>query len=220
MNRVLAIVEGRTEQRFVTNVLAPRLGADGVFITAAVVGKPGHKGGARYARVQKDILAALKQDRDRFCTTMFDYYGLPKDWPGIEDAKRRPSAEGVQHVERAVEEDVRAQLADSFPLRFLPYVQLHEFEALLFSGPEILCNVLQSPALASQFRSIVDECGGPEAVDDNPQTAPSKRIVALAKHYQKVLDGNIAAERIGLDRMLDACPHFRAWVTRLKQIGE
>ena len=97
MSRVLALVEGQTEQAFVRDVLAPELGNRGVFISATLIGKPGHKGGIRsYESVQRDILAALKQDIGRSCTTMFDYYGLQADWPGVPEARSLPTVANLQ----------------------------------------------------------------------------------------------------------------------------
>ena len=93
MSRVVAIVEGYTEQAFCREVLAPALGAKGVSLEAQLVGKPGHKGGVRsWESARRDILNALKQQPDRACTTMVDYYGLPGDWPGVRQAKRNRPA--------------------------------------------------------------------------------------------------------------------------------
>ncbi len=187
MSRVLALVEGQTEQAFVREVLAPELGARGVFISAALVGKPGHKGGVRsYQSVRKDILASLKQDSGRFCTTMFDYYGLPADWPGVPEAKSLAPRAGVSQIESVLLDDICAQMGGTLhPPRFQPYIQLHEFEALLFCDPETLASVLGSPSLGARLGAVVEPFSDPEMIDDDPKTAPSKRIALLAANYQK-----------------------------------
>lgn len=220
MSRVFALVEGQTEQAFVREVLAPALAPKGVFLTGGLMGKPGCKGGVRpWASARREILAALKQDRRRHCTTMFDYYGLPNDWPGAEEAKGAPFALAAGTIEQAILADVSAELEDSSAqCRFVPYIQLHEFEALLFSDTETLANVLHRPDLKGQLHGIVSECAEPEGIDDDPETAPSKRILSIAPAYQKPLHGAIAAKRIGLERMRQACPHFNAWVTRLEAL--
>ncbi|MGH9318961.1 MAG: DUF4276 family protein [Vicinamibacteria bacterium] len=69
--------------------------------------------------------------------------------------------------------------------------------------------------MESKFRHILDASTEPEAIDDNPSTAPSKRIELLAPHFQKTLHGAIAAQRIGVDRMRAACPHFARWLAKL-----
>lgn len=221
MNRVLALVEGRTEQSFIQQVLAPHLGSRGVGLSATLIGKPGHKGGVRrYAKIQRDFLAALKQDQDRYCTTMFDYYGLPGDWPGASEAKESPAGEAASHIERSLLESIREAMGASFQAdRFVPYVQMHEFEALLFSDCDILAEVIGQPGAADDLRTIVEECGEPEQIDDGHESAPSKRIVRLAPTYQKVLHGTIAAKRIGLTVIRKRCPHFDQWLQRLEALG-
>ena len=220
MSRVLALVEGRTEQTFVREVLAPGLSSKGVFLSATMIGKSGHKGGVRvWASARRDIMAALKQDLRRCCTTMLDYYALPGDWPGSSEAREKPFDQAASVIERAIHGDICRELGDSFdPRRLIPYIQMHEFEALLFSDTDILSGVLPCPEAKSALDQIVAECKEPEGIDDNPKTAPSKRLLDLAAGYQKVLHGAIAAQRIGLARMRTACPHFRDWLERLEAL--
>lgn len=223
MNRVRAMVEGQTEEAFVREVLAPNLGAHGVFISATRIGKPGRRGGVRpWGEVRRDILATLKQDRAIYCTTMFDYYGLPSNWPGRDEARQeRQTSTKAGAVEQAIRADVCAQLGDSFDeARFLPYIQMHEFEALLFSDTGVLAESVQRPRLKLRLDEIVEQCGEPEGIDDNPQTAPSKRICTLVGSYQKVVHGTIAAMRIGLTTMRARCPHFAKWLEALERLGE
>jgi hypothetical protein len=82
MSRVIAVVEGPTEQRFIREVLAPWQSQFDVYIVARIIGKNGHKGGVgEYARARIDILSVLKTSDDVICTTMFDYYAMPDSWP-------------------------------------------------------------------------------------------------------------------------------------------
>ncbi len=222
MSRVLALVEGATERAFVDLLLAQELSQIGVYIRARIVGKPGHKGGVRpYASVRNELLALLKEDGRCHVTMMFDYYGLPTDWPGSELRGHQASAAVVQQMELQIHADICTQMGQSFdPSRFVPYLQLHEFEAVLFSGPAPLAETVQDPALESEFRAIVDECGEPELIDDGPETCPSKRIAAIAPSYQKTFHGPVAAKRIGLSAMRQSCPHFDEWVFRLEGFSE
>ena len=83
MKRVIVVVEGATEERFVSDVLCPELIRVHVLLSARILGKPGHKGGrVNYTRVQKDLLILLKSDPTAFCTTLLDYYGLEAGFPG------------------------------------------------------------------------------------------------------------------------------------------
>ena len=63
MSRVYALVEGQTEQALVRDILAPALSILGVYLSAVLVGEPGHKGGVRrFSVLQRDISNLLKQD--------------------------------------------------------------------------------------------------------------------------------------------------------------
>ena len=92
MIRGLALVEGPTERNFGQQVLAPHLGHHGVSFSPKVIGKPGHKGGCRWEVAKREILALIKQG-PQICTTMFDLYGLPDDWPSRARCKMQ---EGLQ----------------------------------------------------------------------------------------------------------------------------
>ncbi|MBI5862907.1 MAG: DUF4276 family protein, partial [Planctomycetes bacterium] len=176
MNRVLALVEGQTEQTFVRDVLAPELALRGVYLTARLIGKPGHKGGMRsYAAARHEILKLLQEDARRYCTTMFDYYRLPTDWPG----RLRSTQLGVPDCALALEDathgDICQKLGEPFdPRRFIPHVQLHEFEAMLFVAPAVVAKAAQAEHVAPRLQRILDEFRHPEAINDGPETSPSK----------------------------------------------
>ena len=155
---------------------------------------------------------------------MFDYYGLPGDWPGRQAAPALPYAGRANAVEQAIRDRIAAASGDDPRIRFIPYVQMHEFEALLFSDPEILANVIsrepRSRHMEGDLKRIADAFGTPEEINDGLMTAPSKRILALAPDYQKITDGNIAVARIGIQKMRESCPHFGGWVSRLEALSQ
>ena len=223
--RVIALVEGPTEEKFVKDLLAGALGRLGVFISPTTYGRPGNQGGVpSWSKAKRELVGLLKQDANRHVTTMFDYYGMPRSWPGREAAQVRPHAEKANVVEKAIRDGIAASSAnDPARIRFIPYVQMHEFEALLFSDPELLGDVVSRDThlrpLTRQIERIADAFRTPEEIDDDPSKAPAKRIRALAPHYQKVTDGNIAARRIGLHKMRQECPHFAGWLRRLEALG-
>ena len=216
MSSGLAIVEGYTEHEFVKFVLAPWLGERGVFLTAPVLGKAGHKGGIReYERTKPELIEYCKRS-DVFITTMFDFFRMPLSWPGRAQANSANHDSKARIVEVAIHEDICESMGDSFnSSRFTPYVQMYEFEALLFSQPEIIADVTGEIKLAPQLAEIRQAFKTPEHINDAPTTAPSKRIESLVSTYKKRTDGRIAAEKIGMDRMLAECPHFAGWVERL-----
>ncbi len=221
MSRVVAVVEGHTELAFVRDVLAPELGLQGVFLYASLVGMPGHKGGVgKYQRAQRDILTVLKNDAGAFCTKMFDYYGMPDSWPGRRQAAGEVHNRKASTVEDAIKADIVKRLGENFnPRRFVPYIQMHEFEALLFSDPVVLGEAIQVPSKASSLASIANQFGSPEEINDDSQSAPSRRILQMLPRYQKVVHGNIAAKRIGLQHMRGKCPHFDEWLKKLESLA-
>ena len=101
--------------------------------------------------------------------------------------------------------------------RFIPFVMMHEFEALLFSDCERFAIGIDRPELADSFQEIRDAFPSPEAIDDSPVTAPSKQIEALVPGYEKPLLGALAALEIGLETMRAECPHFDCWISRLER---
>jgi hypothetical protein len=177
VSRVLILVEGPTERAIVEHVFAPVLGGKGVFLFPRVVGKPGHKGGNKFAAVRRELKALYFQEPNSIVAMLFDYYGLPDDWPGLTKAKGKSPYDIPSLIEPAIAEAVALDIGRTFsPKRFIPYIQLHEIESLLFAGPGEMARVFQQPGPEIRFAGIVHECGGCELINDNPVTAPSKRI--------------------------------------------
>lgn len=227
MSDVVAIVEGQTEQTFVRDHLAAHLGGRGIAIGARLPGRVARRGGVRaWESVRGDILRTLRERRGRVCTTMFDFYGMPTDWPGRTEAARLQQDKRGPHVEHAMLEDLAADAVDNFRRElFIPYVQVHEFEALLFSDVAKIAEALSPVSgtdqkfLAAHLDKILAEAGQAEAINDGHETCPSRRIIDLVRPYRKPLHGPIIAGRIGLDVLRTACPHFGQWLTRLESLA-
>ena len=225
MNEVVAIVEGETEQAFVRDQLAEHLGARGIVIWAVLPGRTRRQGGIKEWTVAKqDIIRSLREGR--YCTTMFDYYRLPESWPGRAAAKSLPWQQRSDHVEKELLTDVTASMGNGFnPRMFIPYIQLHEFEALAFADAGELAAVTAPltrttvQRLEAVFQRIVDEAGDPEAINDNYETCPSRRIRAHVRAYRKRAHGPIVTRRIGLDALYQRCRHFASWIDRLAAIA-
>jgi len=221
VRRVSVVVEGQTEESFVKNILAPVLYQHKVYLTPIILGPPGHKGGnTNYARVKKDVILQLKQDQAAYCSTMLDFYGLGRGFPGTPLPANLPNVDKVTHIEQAVKADIIAESPNlRSDIRFLPYLQLHEFEGLLFSDPAALARGLGQQGLAPQFEAIRRQFPTPEDINDDPNSAPSKRVRAIYAGYRKILDGTLAAEAVGIDRIRQECPHFRQWIERLEALA-
>lgn len=221
MARVLIIVEGPSEEAFVDRVLASALWPHRVYVTPIVIGTPGRKGGnVNYARFRNDVISLLKQDQDAYCSTMVDLYGLGDGFPGFPLPQNLSGIEKVTRTESAITQDILAQVPDHRPdLRFIAYLQLHEYEGLLFSEPHAFASAIRQPELAGALRGIRDGFATPEDINDNPAGAPSKRILQLCPSYRKVVDGTIAAISVGIEAMRRECPHFNDWFERLSRLG-
>ena len=221
MTRVYVIVEGSTEETFVKNVLATVLWHRGVYLFPIILGVPGHRGGKpNYTRVKKDVVSQLKQDQGAYCSTMLDFYGLGKGFPGMPLPPNLQNLDKVTHIEQAMKEDIVAELGDLRPdIRFVPYLQLHEYEGLLFSDPVAFARGIYQPNLAAPFQTIRRQFPTPEDIDDGPHTAPSKRVTQLHPPYRKPLYGALAALEVGINTMRQECPHFSDWVRQLEALG-
>jgi hypothetical protein len=107
-------------------------------------------------------------------------------------------------------------------VRFIPYIQLHEFEAYLFSQPswfEYFYDHERQGIAALQ--AVADSFSSPEMIDDGPHTAHSKRITVALPDYAdaKAVVGPQVAELIGLNVIRAKCPHFNEWLSVLEQLG-
>ena len=226
MTRLLIHVEGETEEAFVNEVLASHLyGCGYTKVSARLVGNArqrDRRGGIRaWSAVRKDILHHLKEDAACLSTTMVDFYALPQTgdraWPGRAQAAQLAFAKKANAVESALLADICNDLgAGVEDCRFVPYVMMHEFEALLFSDAAKLGLGIGQPDLAPNFQAIRDQFATPEEINDSPLTAPSKRILKLFPRYEKPLMGTLAVLEIGLDAIRQECPLFRGWLERLE----
>ena len=213
------VVEGQTEEEFVGKQLREHLATFNVFVYARRVltsrhGATFYRGGTtNYARAEKDIRNWLSQRGDAYVTTFFDLYGLPTDFPGHADSRRHQS--GAMRAE-VIEQALAASIGHH---RFIPFIQPHEFEALLFTDIEVIDRGLALTNPGSRLAHLRREIGGttPEDLNDSPQTAPSKRLLRLG--YEKTFHGPLIASEIGLPAIRAACPHFAAWLSQLEKLA-
>lgn len=222
--RLNFIVEGQTEETFVNNVLRNHLADFAISSTARCVATSRrrnikHRGGIpSYEYAQQDIRQWLRNDRnsDARFTTMFDLYRLPADFPGSAATVTNPNPYNrVNALEDALATDIN-------DWRFIPYLQLHEFETLLLADPLQLG--AQFPGYddaISRLAAMVSAYPSAELINDGEQTAPSKRIIAEIPAYgeRKPSAGPITAGKIGLHTLRSSCAHFEQWLSRLESLG-
>jgi Domain of unknown function (DUF4276) len=226
MARLYLFAEGRTEQTFAGNLLKPHLANYGVFMHNPVLiaharrkGKIHRGGGRKYTPMKNDILRFLAQERDAdvFFTTMIDLYGIHADFPGLNEAEKRRHIpeERVKFLEQQFAQDIDDP-------RFVPYIQLHEYETYLFSDPTCFGHFYNHHANEiAALKAVADGYASPELINDGEHSAPSKRIIARLPDYEdaKSAVGPQVAEQIGLNVIRGKCPHFSAWLSQLEQLG-
>lgn len=108
------------------------------------------------------------------------------------------------------------------PDRVFPCVQQYEFEALLFSDIQSFEWVLDgwSSDAERRLRAMADAYPDPEQINDEPSTAPSRRLDSVfAGTYRKTEHGPLIAEDIGLDVIRQPCPRFNGWMARLENLN-
>ena len=224
---IYIVVEGQTEQTFVRDVLAPHMAHKEIYLHAALIGKPGHKGGdIRFNRAKKDIGNFLKQRQDTYISTMFDYFRIDSMWPGRAEVSRKirnGATLTAIHKAGILEAATHDEIVKSFSgcnseNRFIPYIEMHEFEALLFSDADILAEKTEIDV--SQIREIVEEYNNPEEINEDPVKTPAKRLESLKNGYRKVAMGKMVSEALGIQSIRRKCPHFDDWLAKLEDIKE
>ena len=215
MKRMYALVEGQTEETFVRDVLAPHLAQRSVYLNPVIIktgrgGGSGRGGISHYHPIQRNLRELLGDSGASAVTTMFDFYDLPADFPGRENLPTGKAVDRAEHLEQALAEAIGDR-------RLLPYLSLHEFEALLFVQPDQIRAVI--PNSGEAVATLVQEAAtfsNPEEIDEGPETHPSARLGRRLPGYRKRLHGPLVVQRIGLPALRSKCPHFDHWITLLE----
>ena len=201
MIRLAISVEGETEEEFVKDVLAECLRMRGVEPYPILLG-----GNVTLNRLASDM-AELYWNFD-FVTSLVDFYGFrDKGNVTVEELEQRIHTTVVDKINRSFNES-----------RVFPYVQLHEFEGLLFSDVNVFTWFGVSDETLDDLRRIRSQFTTPEDINDNINTAPSKRLKSLMTRYDKRTNGPVVAQEIGLDKIRAECPRFNKWLTKLETL--
>ena len=203
MIRLAIVVEGETEERFVKEALTGHLFRFDVAPVPIIAGRS----------INAERLAAemsnLRRNFDRV-TSLVDFYGF-----------RGKGTDTPDLLERRVSDAIQARIGrppDSSLI--FPYVQLHEFESLLFTDVGAFTSVPGSTnQLIDRLRAIRSNFATPEDINDNYATAPSRRITSEFPGYSKVVHGPEIIADIGLETIREECPRFNGWLSRLESLG-
>lgn len=218
MRRLAISVEGQTEEDFVKSSLAPWAERQGACLTPVVVTTSRLESGIKFKggaisidRLSKE-LRRLLMSFDAV-TTLFDYYGF---------ADRLPNEAPDQLLAR-----LRQAVPVECEPRFLPYIQVYEFEALVLAASQGIAPYLRqqdAPSALAALEADIANAGGPEQVNDGPDTHPSARLTTLferhsdQRQYRKRLHGIGAIGATDLSTIAAACPRFAAWLGALEAL--
>lgn len=211
MTRLAISVEGQTEEEFVKGVLAGHLWGSGIESTPILLGRARGRSGGGNVSVERLVqeMAHLLSSFDAV-TSLVDFYGF-----------RHKGNKTVDELEEDLAQKLCEKLGHRWhPGKVLPYVQKHEFEGLLFSDLDTFANVIDvSEECVEELRRVRAKFPTPEDINDNRDTAPSKRIKKIVPRYEKTVNGPLLAMKIGLAAIRGECPRFGCWMTRLESLG-
>ncbi|NLR66745.1 DUF4276 family protein [Chitinophaga varians] len=219
MIRLNITAEGFSEERFVSDMLRPHLLNFDIYTDVRKVltnRKLRKRGGiVGYHKFRNDVTQWIKESPAVYHTTLIDLYGLSTDFPGYTSTKNLPAYHRIEEMERLLEADINHYT-------FIPYIQLHEYEALMFADTSVMQNWLGlynrlPDNCFEEIRSSVPD-NNPELINEGPNTAPSKRILSFCDTYDKIDDGILILKEIGLNNLRKECLHFNKWLTRLEQL--
>jgi hypothetical protein len=211
MRTVYIMVEGPTEEAFVYNSVAPYLKESGIVnaVPISLETSPGIYGGdISFKRYRINAENLLLSDPYGIVTSLIDFYALRTDFPGYEAAMNMPDRlHSVAHIEQEMYSSINND-------RLIPYIQLHEFEALLFSDSKGFETYF--PTIVTHAQYIINNYPNPEKINDNPASAPSVRLKEIfgkiSRRYQKPFHGPMIALANGITPVLDKCPRFKKWI--------
>lgn len=198
MVRIGISVEGPTEERFVKAVLQPYLFGKGIDMT------PISMGGDVSVERAKGELKKIANSFD-YVTTFYDFYGF----------KKKTNNESKASLEKRLEDAVH----DGVKPKLIPYIQMYEFEGVLFSCPEAMERGLNEPGVKEWCQGVLDGFNGdPERINNSLETAPSKRLQADTR-YRKTTHGPNIAKEIGIETIREKCVGFNEWLNKLEALA-
>lgn len=215
MIRLMVICEGETEHTFVTELLAPYFLSKGIICSAPLI-KKSMGGIVPWSGLKDQIIKHLHEKA--YVTTFIDLYGIKDSYffPKWQDSKAiQDKYKKIEFVESAMRDDIGSSL-------FIPYVQLHEFEALLFCKKEVFGSLIPPDDFVDEdeLDKVIDQFPNPELINNSFATSPSHRIMNIIKGYEKELYGFCIAQETGLNIIRDKCKHFDEWICRLECLSK
>ena len=219
MKRLVIIVEGETEESFVNNILRPFFCSKGLYNTIQCFNtKHSHVGVSKYSYIKKDILNTI-YEKDVVVSMMIDFYRLLSDFPGFNDLKATQThQEQANLLEARIKKDLENSQKQLFE-NFIPYIQLHEFETLVFTSINGIDSLFERSEMDYKgLMNVIQQYPNPEDINNHPDTAPSVRLKKLIPGYNKVLHGIDIINTVGMNELLEKCPRLKVWVESMEEV--
>jgi Domain of unknown function (DUF4276) len=218
MKRLIIVCEGQTEQEFCNDILQPHFNQLGIIIQNPTIKKT--SGGiVNWESLKHQIVTLLKQNQTAFVTTLIDFYGIHANhnYPNWLKANQHFDKNiGMNLMEQGMLIDIEIQ----YQKRFIPYIQLHEFEGLLFCDIAVFDKGFEKNEFLdyNYLVETINNNQNPESINDSSTTAPSKRLVRIIKGYSKITHGCLIAQDTGINKIRNKCTRFNNWISILEKI--
>jgi Domain of unknown function (DUF4276) len=221
MKHLYIIVEGQTELEFVNKILTPYFSSQNII--THIQGIPiyisgGGHGFNNIEHFKNTIKPVMSYKNEPIITTLIDYFKLNSETklPGFKECPQDiPTDNKIQFLENKLNDIVQNITPYKF---FIPYIQKHEMETLMFANPEVGFS-LENDRIKKSVLEVYNKYKNIEEINGTENGAPSNRLKAIYKandkKYEKIVDGMDIAELTGIEKMLEKSPRFKNWIEKL-----
>ena len=213
MKRLVIVCEGQAEREFCQDILQPFFSKKGVEVFAPTI-KHSNGGIVAWDTLKKQLVTHL-HEQNVVVTMLIDFYRIKDSfhYPGWMEAKRiSDSKRKMDYIFSKMSDD----MGEEYKGAFVPYIQLHEFECLLFSDIKgFQYWFANTECDYSQIQKAISSFANPEDINNGANTAPSVRLIGAIPGYDKALYASVVAGIIGLDTIRAKCPLFNDWLDRI-----
>ena len=212
------LLEGQSEEVFCKQILKPYFETKNIFLKYSIfsTGKKyngtKYRGGITdYSKFTKDINNVLNDQSYDLITTFIDFYGFLKIAPFKDEIDESNCYARVAQTENRLRKDIKNNK------RFLPYMNLHEYEIIYYIDETITKKILNNNFDGKKYKKIIQNYKNIETINENPDDAPSKRLERICPSYDKIYHSTLISQELQLTSILDKCKHFKEWIDQIEK---